>query len=188
MSTAYRAPTAKLSSQGRKDITVISEADVERLTVAAAPELKLAIPFAAYTGIRLGELMALCNVYGALPGRLDISRQRKRNGKFKKPKGEHERTIIVPPQAMPFGSIDGWICELSRTQHHRLWRASLQTAELDLDWHELRHFAATWWLARGASPEDVAVQLGHRDGGKLVRELYGHTEEQALDRLRELVA
>ncbi|TMK75281.1 MAG: hypothetical protein E6G49_01865 [Actinobacteria bacterium] len=28
-------------------------------------------------------------------------------------------------------------------------------------------------LERGLTPEDVALQLGHRDGGGLVRQLYG---------------
>jgi hypothetical protein len=31
----------------------------------------------------------------------------------------------------------------------------------------------TQLLERGLSPEDVAAQLGHKDGGGLVRRLYG---------------
>ncbi len=39
-------------------------------------------------------------------------------------------------------------------------------------------------LERGLRPADVAVQLGHTDGGRLVQILYGHPdEERALDRL-----
>jgi hypothetical protein len=39
-------------------------------------------------------------------------------------------------------------------------------------------------LERGLRPADVAVQLGHTDGGRLVQILYGHhDEERALDRL-----
>jgi hypothetical protein len=33
-------------------------------------------------------------------------------------------------------------------------------------------------LERGLSPEDVAAQLGHEDGGQLVRKLYGQPDEQ----------
>ncbi len=29
-------------------------------------------------------------------------------------------------------------------------------------------------LERGATPWDVAIQLGHEDGGRLVQRLYGH--------------
>ena len=34
--------------------------------------------------------------------------------------------------------------------------------------------ATTMLLERGPSPWDVAIQLGHTDGGRLVCELYGH--------------
>lgn len=34
--------------------------------------------------------------------------------------------------------------------------------------HELRHFCATYLLELGLAPADVAVQLGHPDGGALV--------------------
>jgi integrase len=51
-------------------------------------------------------------------------------------------------------------------------------------WHDLRHFHATWLLDRGASVLDVAIQLGHRDGGELVRRRYGHpSSDLALGRL-----
>ena len=37
--------------------------------------------------------------------------------------------------------------------------------------------AATLLLERGVTPWDVAIQLGHTDGGQLVMELYGHPSE-----------
>ena len=56
-----------------------------------------------------------------------------------------------------------------------------------MHWHELRHFAATWLLELGLSPADVAVQMGHRDGGQLVMEVYGHPSERlARDRIRAI--
>jgi hypothetical protein len=40
-------------------------------------------------------------------------------------------------------------------------------------------------LERGVSPADVAVQLGHTDGGALVMARYGHpSEDAARDRLK----
>jgi integrase len=47
------------------------------------------------------------------------------------------------------------------------------------DFYELRHCAATMLLERGMTPWDVAVQLGHQDGGRLVTSLYGHPSEAA---------
>ena len=56
-------------------------------------------------------------------------------------------------------------------------------------WHELRHFAATWYLELGLTPADVALQLGHRDGGKLVMEVYAHpSERKARDRIAAAAA
>lgn len=207
--TTYRAPVPKLKSggQGRKDIKVISAEQVDQLCAAAVKlaepigtDLSTPIRFSAYTGIRLGEMLALEDVHGSLPGRLDIAYQLTKSGKRKKlPKGEHERTIIVPPEAGDrYGSntftleltggihVDGAMCELSRSSHWRAWDRIRMECGIPLDWHELRHFSATWWLAKGAAPEDVAIQLGHRDGGQLVRELYGHIEEDALARLEAL--
>ncbi len=53
-------------------------------------------------------------------------------------------------------------------------------------WYELRHFCATLLLEKGVRRADVAVQLGHTDGGKLVMSTYGHpSEERARQTLKE---
>jgi integrase len=53
--------------------------------------------------------------------------------------------------------------------------------------HDLRHFAATQWLERGASHFDVSVLLGHEDGGALVMSRYGHPSKTlATERLLAL--
>ena len=49
----------------------------------------------------------------------------------------------------------------------------------EMAFYELRHFAATYLLELGLSPADVAVQLGHTDGGALVMSTYGHPSERA---------
>lgn len=46
-----------------------------------------------------------------------------------------------------------------------------------MDFYELRHFCATELPRGGVRPADVAVQLGHTDGGILVMQLYVHPEE-----------
>jgi integrase len=63
--------------------------------------------------------------------------------------------------------------------------AWLATGGRDADLYELRHACATWLLERGPTPADVAVQLGHTDGGRLVQVLYGHpSEDAARERLK----
>lgn len=55
----------------------------------------------------------------------------------------------------------------------------------ELHFHELRHFAGHFfYITLGCTDAETAYQLGHRDGGRLVRELYGHGDHGALDRLR----
>ena len=54
-----------------------------------------------------------------------------------------------------------------------------------MDFYELRHFCATHLLELGVSHADVAVQLGHTDGGALVMSTYGHpSEDAARERLK----
>jgi len=45
---------------------------------------------------------------------------------------------------------------------------------------QLRHWCATHLLELGVSHADVAVQLGHTDGGALVMSTYGHPPEDAV--------
>jgi integrase len=55
-----------------------------------------------------------------------------------------------------------------------------------MNFYELRHFCATHLLDLGVSHADVAVQLGHTDGGALVMSTYGHpTEAGARERLKD---
>lgn len=61
------------------------------------------------------------------------------------------------------------------------WRWSQIRAAIrrpDLDFYDLRHFGATWLLEQGVAVEDVAMMMGHRDGGKLVAEVYGHPDQR----------
>lgn len=67
-----------------------------------------------------------------------------------------------------------------------VWRAIREHAgRPDLAFHELRHMAGHFfYVTLDMSDADVAYQLGHRDGGRLVRTLYGHGDHGALDRLK----
>jgi len=106
-------------------------------------------------------------------------------------KNGRSRTVTVPPVArdaiadLPVNA-SGLLFESSRGQmwrqpsHHHCWKVVRAMAgRPGLDFYELRHCAATMLLERGMTPWDVAIQLGHQDGGRLVTSLYGHPSEVA---------
>ncbi len=78
----------------------------------------------------------------------------------------------------------------SKGSHLYYWRP-VRTAfgHPSMDFYELRHFCATHLLELGVSHADVAVQLGHTDGGALVMSTYGHpSEASARKRLKRAYA
>ena len=195
--------------KGRKDITALTEPEIEQLAELAreqhgdyGEEAAALILFAAYSGVRPGELAALrwCDLDIA-NRRATISRALDGQGGVKTPKNGRPRRIVLPPQALRalsrlprpldedepvFHTARGK--RLTKGTLAYLWRpiaaAWRANGGRDLDLHELRHACATLLLERGLAPADVAVQLGHTDGGRLVMTLYGHPDEdRARDRL-----
>jgi integrase len=81
----------------------------------------------------------------------------------------------------------GPLTQRVREGKFRVLRAEIGAEHLTF--HGLRHFCASWLLDQGASKQDVAIQLGHRDAhGRVdttqVERVYGHlTVEPALQRL-----
>jgi integrase len=121
-------------------------------------------------------------------------------GRFAPP----ERIIVLPPLVLQALSMLARRTDspyvfhtprgrrLVRGSLYYLWRpvSAAWRAETgrDLDLHELRHACATLLLERGLSSADVALQLGHTDGGRLVQTLYGHPNERlARDRVKMVV-
>lgn len=122
-------------------------------------------------------------------------------GSEKLPKNGKQRIITVPPlalealSAMPHRLADDYIFRtmqgrrLSKSSLWYAWRpvriAWTAAGHRDLDLYELRDAAATMLLERGVAHADVAVQLGHEDGGALVMARYGHpSRESARRRLK----
>lgn len=148
------------------------------------------IQFSAWTGVRAGELHAL--QWGDIGAEtIWIRRARKRDGSLGLPKNGQERKIaFVPPArvlddvprraASPFVFHSPRGNPLAQGSHHYAWRPLRAAAGLpNMRWHDLRHFCATQLLELGMTHFDVSVQLGHRDGGALVMERYGHPWEDA---------
>lgn len=163
------------------------------------PEFRAIVQFAAWTGVRIGELAALQweDVDGDF---VWIRRARKNDGSIGKPKNGHERRIVFlePARVLDqlsrregsefiFHSPRG--VPLTKNNHHYAWRQvraasglvqARQEAGLpNVRFHDLRHFCATQLLELGLSHFDVSVQLGHEDGGALVMSRYGHPSKEA---------
>jgi len=205
--SALRLP----QSRGRKDIVALTEAELTALADVAldrrmeledfAPQYRALVLWAGYVGTRPGETFAL--------RREDVSGEHvtiarsysSRSRQTTAPKNGHERVVTIPPPAL--AALDdvphhrsGLLFETAlckqwtATNHQPVWtRLRLLADQPGLDFYALRHCAATMLLERGATPWDVAVQLGHEDGGQLVMERYGHpTEAGARARLLALWA
>lgn len=164
----------------------------------ATPSFAAWLQVAAFTGLRPGELDALRRV------NVDLARSRIRvleqfsaatrtftlpkNGQTRKaPLTDPAREALVSLPAESefcFAPIRGehWTAS-SRAYHWKAvraaagWEGSLYLAT--------RHFAG-WYMVNvlDLPSEDVAIALGHTDGGELVRRLYGHRDhDRALDRV-----
>jgi len=181
----------------RKERYFPSTEEVQALIRAAQEPLRGRIRFSAYTGLRLGEMLAVrpCDLGD---GRVNVRWQINPSDERVQRKGKiKDYWALIPEQ----GRISpSWLL-LSHGHAERLWphprylynkewnalRKRLKLPE-NFVWHSLRHHAATWFLDQGASFEDVAIQLGHSDEGTMVREVYGHRDRgKALDRLEAVV-
>ncbi len=205
-----RNPFQKLGisrGKGRRDQQPPSEQQVwEIISHAhrlAAPSFAGWLQVAAFTGLRPGELDAL------RWERIDFDRERivvaeqfnAATRRFDTPKNHLRREAPLTAHArsaflgLPregefcFVSLRGehWTPS-SRAYHWKAvraaagWEGSLYLAT--------RHFAGWYMVNELEMPsEDVAIALGHQDGGNLVRRLYGHRDRgRALDRIVDAYA
>lgn len=195
--------------KGRKDLDALTEQQVRGLAAIAATvhrmdyadEAAAIILTLGFVGIRPGELCALRAAdYDPDARELTVRYSVDGAGAEKAPKNGKPRIVTVPPDAgaaldrLPT-SIDGYLLHtvhgrrFSKGTLHYFWRpiaaAWREHGGAPITPYHLRHAAATIFLERGATPADVAVQLGHTDGGRLVQVLYGHpAEANARDRLK----
>jgi hypothetical protein len=119
-------------------------------------------------------------------------------GQLKRPKSGNERIVILPPAArQALGDDPAWMDvpwlfttptgkRFTKGTHLYYWRpVRTLVGRPTMDFYELRHLCATHLLELGVAHADVAVQLGHTDGGALVMSTYGHqTEKGARERLK----
>lgn len=154
---------------------------------------------AAFTGMRPGELDALrWSSVDFDTESIAVSEQFNAKTKtFTRPKnGETRTAILTPPAREALLSLprESGFCfvnahgghwrAVARTYH---WKAVRAAAGYEGSLYlATRHFAGAYMTNTLLLPaEDVAIALGHTDGGYLVRTLYGHRDEAAA---RERVA
>lgn len=192
-------------SRGRKDLIARTEPELAHLADCAldclgqfGPTFRAMILFAAYVGLRPGELFAL-ERRDVLHDEVHIRQNLDGTGQIKAPKNNLSRTVILPPPArealadvpprldVPWLFVTPRGRRFSKSSHFYYWRTVRVAADRPkMHFHELRHFCATHLLELGVSHADVAVQLGHADGGSLVMSTYGHPSEQAArERLKQ---
>jgi len=193
----------KLSKgKGRADEDPPTEAEVavmlEHARAITAPGFSAWLTVAAWTGMRPGELDALqWPAVDFSAGRINVLEQwNVKERAFGLPKNGKTRLILLTPQAREallrhrhetdsatycFANTRGSHWTPSARSHH--W----DRVRVKMDWLAedsrkalylaTRHFCGSYLYNVLELPsEDVAIQLGHEDGGELVRKLYGHRD------------
>jgi integrase len=201
--------------KGRADEDPPTEDEVRAMLEHAlrvtAPGFSAWLSVAVWSGMRPGELDALrWDAVDFQAGRIHVREQWNAKARFfSLPKNGKQRVILLTPQARETllrhraEQPHGLFCfQNSRGSH---WTPSARSHHWDrvralMGWLEAdsrkalylasRHFCG-WYLYNVLElpAEDVAIQLGHEDGGLLVRTLYGHRDrERTLARIERAFA
>jgi integrase len=184
------------STEKSPEITAPSMDDYKTLLEACTilggygPEFKAMIQFAAWTGVRQGELFGL-QWSDIRTDTISIERSRKLDGSLGTPKNGRSRVIALLPPAQvldavprrkgsPFVFHSPRGRPLIKGTHGWSWqKVKAASGQAGVRWHDLRHFCATQLLELGLDHFAVSVQLGHTDGGALVMARYGHPSVDA---------
>ena len=178
---------------GRRKIVPLTEEEIVELADRAlrvydeplGPTVRALIMVAGFAGLRPGELGGLewddVDLQGS---RLHVRRSMAPDGSLKAPKNGEPRVCVLAPRARDaLASLNRHADEpavLLTPRNRRFGKGAIHRyfapvraafGRPKLQFYELRHACATLLLERGLAPEDVAIQLGHTDGGSLVRQL-----------------
>jgi len=183
---------------GRRRKTPLTVAEVDRLAAIAqrlhGPSMSSFVTFAAYSALRVGEM------YGLEWDDIDFERSRVHvnrrvyRGSTDLPKSNRPRVVsLTPPAREALLALDrstAWVFQnkrgdrLSQSSLSYAWQGIVGAFGRHVTPHELKHFAGYYlFVVLGLPDRVVAEQLGHSDGGKLVRELYGHGDQGALEEI-----
>jgi len=193
-----RNPFANLGlrqTRGRKDVQPPDQATVARMLAAAddltPPSFAAYLVTACYSAARPGELDALrWTDVDFTAGTIRVQRQwNAKLAKLTGPKHDSRRTIALTApvherlERLPresewvFTTVRGThYTPSSRVFHWNRVRAGVGIGNVSL-YLATRHYFG--WYAMNVlelPPHVIALQLGHDDGGELVRRLYGHPD------------
>jgi integrase len=189
-----------------REMHFLSAAGVERLAEAIVPPYGLLVRFAAYTGLRAGEIAAL------RVKRLDLLRGTVRvvesatevGGRLiiGPTKTHSERTVRLPRflrddlaayLASRSRNPDGFVFTAPKggqlrhnNFYQRLFCPALARAGLptEVRFHDLRHTCAALLIAQGAHPKAIQAHLGH-SSIQVTMDRYGHLFPDALEHLAD---
>jgi integrase len=164
---------------------------------------RLVVLFLAYTGVRWGEMAALC------VGRLDLMRRRAEIAQsvtpvrgvltWGTPKGHERRAVPIPrflvdelavhvagkdPGGLVFTGERGGVLRAQVFQRAAFTAAADTLGVPGLHPHELRHTAASLAIAAGANVKVVQTMLGHKSA-TMTLDLYGHLFPDQLDQVAD---
>jgi integrase len=189
-----------------REMHFLSAAEVERLAEAIVPPYGVLVRFAAYTGLRAGEIAAL------RVKRLDLLRGTVRvveaasevSGRLiAGPTKTHaERTVRLPRflrdelaayLASPPRDRDAFVFTAPKggpLRHHNFYQRqfcpALARAGLpdQVRFHDLRHTCASLLIAQGAHPKAIQAHLG-QSSIQVTMDRYGHLFPDALEHLAD---
>jgi integrase len=174
-----------------REMRPLSAKEVARLAEAAGEAYGPLIYFAAYTGLRWGEIAALrVGRLRLLPGVVDVVESASEVGgavQFVAPKNGRTRTIRLPRfvgemlaprlgdhEALVFPGPDGGPLRHGRF-YARVFRPAVAAAGLEegIRFHDLRHTCAALLIAQSAHPRAIMERLGHSTIA-VTMDVYGH--------------
>ncbi len=198
LASGDRAPVrgVRLPRVERLEVEPPTLAEVEQLVAAIDPRKWALVRLCGYCGLRQGEALALrpvdvdweqrrIRVSGSLNQRSGI-RESTKNGRGRwvtmpsiVTESLQAHVVEYPPSDYLFHRADGRPWKASRVWE--AWDLARKRCDLaHVDFHHLRHAAASLMIRAGLSPKRVQVELGHSDPAFTLR-VYGHLWPDEID-------
>ena len=192
----------KLPKATKREMLFLNGVEIERLARSIVEPYGIVVRFAAYSGLRFGEVTAL------RVGRIDLLGGRVRVVEaysdvagtlhLGPPKSGKERTVPIPRflceqlgpalegksmEDLAFTAPEGGVLRQGNF-YHRQYKPAVEVARLDPDlrFHDLRHTCAALLVAKGAHPRAIMEHLGH-SSITVTMDRYGHLFPDEKERL-----
>ena len=203
------AKDAKLFLNNEERVTdhlVNLDVDVPKILAAAPERYKLAMTFAAYTGLRAGEQLALTwddidLIYGTQ--NISVTKAVKKSGEVGAPKSKHGKRDVELPEHLAdllrhwklkqspkerqkhnlvFPTMHGDYADANTWRRRGLIPACKAAGVETIRWHDLRHYYASLLIFEiKHAPQEISRMMGHHDFSFTSKQ-YGHWLEKAKDK------